>query len=282
MKTIKSISTLRGILASARKKGRTIGLVPTMGYFHEGHLSLMRRAHLDCDIVVVSLFVNPLQFGPKEDFKAYPRSLKRDAQMAKKAGVDILFIPETRDLFGSNYQTFISVEELSKPLCGRLRPGHFRGVATVVAKLFNIVNPDSAYFGRKDYQQVRIIGQMIKDLSYNIELRILPTKREKDGLAISSRNVYLTPKERALAINLFRSLSKVKARFQQGERRVRRLENLLLSELKRHFKARAIDYAEIRECDTLLHKSKIAKQAVAAVAVKTGKARLIDNIILGD
>lgn len=282
MKTIRSISTLRGILDSARKKGRTVGLVPTMGYFHEGHLSLMQSARRECDIVVVSLFVNPLQFGPKEDLKAYPKNLKRDAQMARKKNADILFVPEARDLYGPQYQTFVSVEELSKPLCGRSRPGHFRGVATVVAKLFNIVLPDKAYFGSKDFQQARIIQQMVKDLSYNIELRILPTRRETDGLAISSRNIYLTSKERASAAKIYGSLNSLKSKFRQGERRVGQLEDALLAELKRHFKAAAIDYAEIRDAETLLHKPKIGKKAVAAVAVRVGKARLIDNIILGE
>ncbi len=280
MKTIKSIPALRKSLDRFRKKGLRIGLVPTMGYFHEGHLSLMRQARKECDIVVVSLFVNPLQFGPKEDLKAYPRDLKRDARLASLEKVDILFAPRGKDLYLPNYHTYTVVEELSKPLCGGLRPGHFKGVTTVVAKLFNLIGPKIAYFGQKDYQQARIIQQMVRDLSYNIRIRVLPTVRESDGLALSSRNVYLSPAERVKAAWIYGSLKKVKSEFRKGKVKTAQLEKILIARLKQRFGASQINYAEIRDAETLERLSKIKKKSVVFVAVKVGKAKLIDNIIL--
>ncbi|TAK07399.1 MAG: pantoate--beta-alanine ligase, partial [Candidatus Manganitrophaceae bacterium] len=187
MKTVSSIKQIQKILAPLRGKKR-IGLVPTMGAFHQGHLTLMRRAQRECDYVVVSLFVNPLQFGPKEDFATYPRTLASDRKMAEEAGVDLLWTPTAEEIYPAPYRTFVEVEEITRRWEGAVRPGHFRGVATVVAKLFQVVRPDRAYFGQKDYQQTRVIHQMVKDLHLDLSIRILPTVREKDGLAMSSRN----------------------------------------------------------------------------------------------
>ena len=281
MKIIRSSQTLQKALETFRRKGKTIGFVPTMGFLHEGHLSLMRRARRECGAVVVSLFVNPLQFGPKEDLKKYPRNEKRDARLCNSERVDLLFIPEGRELYGADFQTTVSVGELAEPLCGRSRPGHFRGVATVVSKLFNIVKPKAAYFGQKDYQQCRVIEQMTKDLSYDIRIRILPIIREKDGLAMSSRNVYLKPEERAQAVGIYRALRTAAKAFRTGERNAGRLEKVLRSRLKTFAVLGGIDYAEIRDAVTLGKVSRVKNRAVAAVAVRIGKTRLIDNIILG-
>ncbi len=281
MKIIRSSRALERALGTLRRKGKTIGFVPTMGFLHEGHLSLMRRARRECDTVVVSLFVNPLQFGPKEDLKKYPRSEKRDARLCRGEKADILFIPEARDLYGKNFETTVSVGRLAEPLCGSSRPGHFRGVATVVAKLFNIVRPQAAYFGQKDYQQARVIEQMTKDLSYDIRIRICPIVREKDGLAMSSRNVYLDPGERKRSSGIFRALKTVEKIFRAGEKNVDRLEKVLKSRLATCVKPSDIDYAEVRDAITLDPISRIKDKAVAAVAIRIGKTRLIDNIILG-
>jgi len=189
-----------------RSQGKTIGFVPTMGYFHEGHLSLMRRARQECDVVVVSIYVNPLQFGPREDFNRYPRDLQRDLKMAEEVGVDIVFAPKDEDMYPEGYQTFVEVTELTRSLEGFYRPGHFRGVTTVVAKLFNIVLPHKAYFGEKDFQQLRVVQRMVRDLNFPVEIVPCPTVRETDGLAMSSRNTYLNTEERRAATVLYRAL----------------------------------------------------------------------------
>lgn len=282
MKIIRKIQQLRKTLAAYRRRGKTISLVPTMGYFHEGHVSLMKQAKRETDIVVVSLFVNPLQFGPKDDLKKYPRDLRRDQKMAERAKVDILFVPEARDLYSKAHETYVMAENLAKPLCGLSRPGHFRGVATVVAKLFNIVGPDAAFFGRKDYQQARIIEKMIEDLSYNIRLRVLPTVREKDGLAMSSRNAYLSPLERKEAPKIYAALKAVRALYKKGERRVSVLEHKLKQELVKNIRGARLDYAEVREAVSLTRPARLKSKAVAAVAVRIGTTRLIDNITLGE
>jgi len=280
MKIIRSPQTLQKALATFRRKGKALGFVPTMGYLHEGHLSLMRRARKECDAVVVSIFVNPLQFGPKEDFKKYPRNERRDIRLSKSVKADILFIPEARDLYGNDFQTTVAVGPLASPLCGRTRPGHFQGVATVVAKLFNIVRPQAAYFGQKDYQQARVIEQMTKDLSYDIRIRICLIVREADGLAMSSRNVYLDPEERRRSRGIYRALQAAKRSFNAGERDAKRLARALRSALTPCVGAKGIEYAEIRDAVTLERVTQINRKAVAAAAVRIGKTRLIDNIVL--
>jgi len=280
MRIIQSIAALQRALARWRREGMTVGLVPTMGYFHEGHLSLMRRARRDCGRVVVSVFVNPLQFGPREDIKKYPRDLKRDARLADKAGADLLFAPTAEEFYGRDHATLVTVGRLSEPLCGRSRPGHFRGVATVVAKLFNLIRPDRAYFGRKDYQQALVIKQMTKDLGYDISIRVLPTVREPNGLARSSRNAYLTPDEKKRSAGIYRSLRETERLFRAGERRAGILERFLKKRLADLFGRGSVIYAEIRDARTLSRIRRLRQPSVAACAVKVGKARLIDNIIL--
>jgi pantoate--beta-alanine ligase len=281
MKIIRSSKALRKALEPLRARGKTVGFVPTMGFLHEGHLRLMRVAKKECGIIVVSLFVNPLQFGPKEDLKKYPRNETRDSRVCRLEKVDFLFIPKTEDLYNPDFQTTVSLERLSEPLCGRFRPGHFRGVVTVVAKLFNIVQPGVAYFGRKDYQQARLMEQMTKDLSYDIRIRILPTVREKDGLAMSSRNVYLKPEERVRAAKIYQALRKTDKEFRKGEKSARRLKGILNRALRTFVRPKDIDYAEVRDAVTLEEISRVKSRAVAAIAVRIGKTRLIDNVMLG-
>lgn len=278
MKTISSLKTVQKILQPLRGKKR-IGFVPTMGAFHEGHLGLMRKARRECDYVVVSLFVNPLQFGPKEDFAAYPRPLASDRKMAQAAGVDLLWTPTAEEMYPEPYRTFVDVEEITRRWEGAVRPGHFRGVATVVAKLFQVVRPDRAYFGQKDYQQTRVIHQMVKDLHLDLSIRILPTVREKDGLAMSSRNQRLSPAERAAAPTLFRALKEAEGRIRGGALEskpiLREVEALIQAEpLAR------IDYAALCHPETLEPIERIEQEAVLLLAVKIGAVRLLDNLLI--
>jgi pantoate--beta-alanine ligase len=282
MKVIKTAAALTRVLKPIWKKNKKIGFIPTMGYFHEAHLTLMRRARKECDVVVVSLFVNPLQFSPNEDLARYPKNLKRDVQMAESTKIDYLFVPSVRQFYKPDHQSRVTVERLTGPLCGAGRPGHFRGVSTVVATLFNLIQPTVAYFGQKDFQQVRIIQQMAEDLAYNIKVKIMPIVREKDGLAMSSRNAYLKPSEREQAAGIWRSLKEVRRQFKGGQRKTRVLESLLKKELRSTFPKGQVEYAEIRDVRRL-HKSPIIQgKAFAAVAVRVGKTRLIDNVLLGD
>ncbi|MDR3560008.1 MAG: pantoate--beta-alanine ligase [Negativicutes bacterium] len=283
METISRVADLRARLQQARLQGKTVGLVPTMGYLHEGHLTLMRQARAGHDIVVASIFVNPLQFGPSEDYAVYPRNLERDSAAAATAGVDILFVPQVDDMYPGGYEqmrTFVEVQGLSALLCGASRPGHFRGVATVVNKLFNIVQPDAAYFGQKDAQQVIIIKQMVSDLNMNVRIVAVPIVRETDGLAMSSRNGYLNPAERQGALVLNKSLMLAKEKVQAGEhdvvQLVRAIEDLITNE-----PLASIDYVSIRHPETLDELSVIAGPALIALAVRIGKTRLIDNMVLG-
>lgn len=261
------------------RSGKTIALVPTMGFFHEGHLTLMRTASKNGDKVVVSLFVNPLQFGPSEDLDAYPRDMDRDALLAKKENVDILFVPSVQEMYESKPSTRVSVSGLSEGLCGKSRSGHFDGVCTVVAKLFNIIQPSAAVFGCKDYQQLAVIRRMVRDLNYNIDIIAQPTVRENDGLAMSSRNSYLSDNERQEALCLYLAIEKAKKRVSEGlvdsMQLLQELHSFITS-----FKNVTIDYLEIVDCNDLNHVEKIDDQSLLAMAVKIGKTRLIDNSML--
>jgi pantoate--beta-alanine ligase len=262
-----------------RRQGMTIAFVPTMGFLHEGHLSLMREGRKRGDCLVTSIFVNPTQFGPTEDFAQYPRDMRRDLQLIQGVGVDICFTPTVAEIYPDGFQTYVEVERVTQNLCGASRPGHFRGVTTVVAKLFNIVKPHLALFGQKDYQQVVAIKQMVKDLNMDVEVIGMPTIRESDGLAMSSRNSYLLPKKRKEAARLYRSLIKGKELFVLGERS----SATILQEVKKIIeedKTAVIDYVKICDAHTLEDIDEIKGEAIIALAVKMGKTRLIDNITL--
>ncbi len=279
MQIIESISAMREWGESERRHPHRIVLVPTMGFLHEGHLCLVRDAKRRGDRVVVSIFVNPKQFGPTEDFAAYPRDLERDVGLLEKEGVDILFHPSVEGMYPAGAQTHIEVEKLSLSLCGAARPGHFRGVATVVAKLFNIVRPHVAIFGEKDYQQLQVIRRMVRDLSMDVEIVGHPTIREADGLAMSSRNAYLTPEERLAAVCLSRSLCKAERLLRRGETSAQALLSLVRGELEREPLAR-VEYVKLCDAETLEDMDRIADLALLALAVRFGKARLIDNRVL--
>ncbi|MDP8230888.1 MAG: pantoate--beta-alanine ligase [Candidatus Gorgyraea atricola] len=271
-RSIKPLINLKG------KKG-TIGLVPTMGFLHGGHLSLIRRARKDTDRVVVSIFVNPTQFGPKEDLKKYPRDLNRDLRLCRKEGVDIVFIPTARTIYANGFSTYVNVGNIAGTLCGASRPGHFKGVATVVAKLFNIVQPDIAYFGQKDAQQAIVIKKMVEDLNIPIKIKVMPIVREKDGLAMSSRNLYLSPQERREALSLYKSLKLAKTLYRKGERDSRNIIKMIQKEILKESNAK-IDYVSIVDTKNLKPLDRISNKALVAVAAKIGKTRLIDNAIL--
>ncbi|OAG27658.1 pantoate--beta-alanine ligase [Thermodesulfatator autotrophicus] len=279
MRLIKEISQMKTWRENARKNGIRIALVPTMGYFHEGHLALMKKAKTLADKVVVSIFVNPIQFGPREDFSSYPRDLERDAAMAQEIGVDVIFTPEARDMYPEGYQTYVEVTELSKPLCGARRPGHFKGVATVCLKLFNIVRPHVAIFGLKDYQQFLVIKRLVKDLNLDVEIVGHPIVREKDGLAMSSRNVYLSEEERKSAVCLYKALCLAKEKVKAGQRNPEALQKELEEFVLSHPYTK-IDYIEFRDPETLEEVKEISKPTLLALAVFVGKARLIDNMII--
>lgn len=261
---------------SSRRRGR-VGLVPTMGAFHEGHLSLMRRARAESDTVVVSLYVNPTQFGRGEDLSGYPRDFQRDCDLARAEGVDLLFAPA--NLYSPDHATFVDVERLAGTLCGAARPGHFRGVATVVAKLFNLTNPHRAYFGIKDFQQVRVIETMVRDLDFDLDIIRCPIVREPDGLAMSSRNAYLSPEERRAATVLYRSLCNAEALVRDGERNsaaiVRQIRESIAAE-----PLAKIDYIEAVSPETLESRGQIDGPTLLALAVRFGRARLIDNLLI--
>ncbi len=261
---------------SLRLSGKKIVFVPTMGYLHEGHLTLMREGRKRGDILVVSIFVNPTQFGPGEDYDRYPRDLERDIKLMEDIPVDIVFHPSVEDMYPEGYQTYVEVTEITKYLCGRSRPGHFRGVTTVVAKLFNIVKPHIAIFGMKDYQQLKVIERMVKDLNFDIEIVGVPIVREEDGLAMSSRNTYLSPEERVKALSIYRALEKAKELFRKGERNADKIRDLVSSMLEGE-----IDYVSVCDPESFEELDVIKDKALLAVAVKIGKARLIDNTILG-
>jgi len=262
-----------------RRAGRRIVFVPTMGSLHEGHLCLVRAARLRGDLVVVSIFVNPTQFGPGEDFAAYPRDFERDRQMLEAEGVDVLFHPSGEQIYPAAAQTFVVVEKLSAPLCGALRFGHFRGVATVVAKLLNIVRPHTAIFGEKDFQQLQVIRRMVRDLAMDVEIIGHPIVREPDGLAMSSRNSYLTGAERQAAVCLSRALCKAERLFRRGENAAAAIVNLVAAELGQEPLAK-VEYVQLCDAETLDEVGEIRAPALLALAVRIGKARLIDNRVL--
>ncbi len=278
MEIIEAIEEMKEISAQGRLAGKTIVLVPTMGFFHEGHLSLMTEGRRRGDLLVVSLFVNPTQFGPNEDFKNYPRDFERDRRMAEGVGTDILFAPEAGELYPPDHQTFVRVEKVTQNLCGRSRPTHFQGVTTVVTMLFEIVMPHVAIFGEKDYQQLVTIKQMVRDLHMNVEVMGMPTVREADGLAMSSRNTHLLPEERKAALSLYRSLQKAKDLLQKGERDADRI----LQEMKGILQSEPlvkIDYAQICDARTLEDLNRVEGDVVVALAAYLGKTRLIDNLV---
>ena len=273
-----TVFEIRAAVKAARAGGKTIGFVPTMGALHEGHAALIRSARASSDLVVVSIFVNPTQFGPNEDFAKYPRTLEADQKLCAEAGAELIFVPAVEEMYLEKSVTFVEVKELDAMLEGPSRPGHFRGVCTVVLKLFNIVQPDRAHFGAKDYQQARVILQMVRDLNVMVEVRVEETVREPDGLAMSSRNRYLSASERTAATGIYRALQAIRARAQAGEIDVARLESALNAELAAIPGSR-IDYARIVSADTLLPMARLDRPAVAAVAVFLGTTRLIDNVV---
>jgi len=280
MEIIRKVSIMQKIADRLREEGKSIGFVPTMGAFHEGHLSLMERAKRENDILIISIFVNPIQFGPGEDYRRYPRPFEKDRALAKKVGVDILFCPSVAEMYGKDYSTYVEVEGLSRGLCGLSRPGHFRGVASVVLKLFNIVKPHVAYFGEKDYQQMRIIERMVKDLNVEVEIRECPIIRESDGLAMSSRNSYLTSLERRESLSLYRALKQAKELIKEG----RSISDVVseMEKIIRRGQHSRIDYISIVDPRTLEEMDRVGpgKRALVALAVWVGKTRLIDNIVV--
>lgn len=277
MQVAKTVREVRAWMKLARTDGKTVGFVPTMGYFHEGHLSLMRRAKAECDLCVVSLFVNPTQFGPSEDFQRYPRDFARDAAMAESAGVDLLFAPEVEEMYPQGYQTYVEVTEVTRRLEGAARPGHFRGVATVCTKLFNIVQADRAYFGKKDYQQLKVIQRMVRDLNIPIEIVPCETVREPDGLAMSSRNVYLKPDERQAATVLYRALCAGRDAILAGERDGKKVQEAVEKVIATEPLVKP-EYVDVADAESLEPLTVLKGDVLISLAAYVGVARLIDNI----
>ena len=279
MEVAKTIEAVRGLVKAARSEGSKIGLVPTMGALHVGHISLIEAAVKDCDFVAVSIFVNPTQFGPGEDFEKYPRPMEADLEICRKAGVDVVFAPAPKEMYPAENLAWVTVEKLTEPLCGSSRPGHFRGVTTVCAKLFNIVAPDVAYFGQKDGQQAIVIKRMVADLNMPLEIVVCPTVREANGLAVSSRNQYLTAQQKQDAANIYKSLQTCLKMIDAGTTETRQI----IAEMRKilqQIPSAEIEYVSIVDAETLESIEKIAGKILAAVAVKVGPARLIDNILV--
>ncbi|WP_243381888.1 pantoate--beta-alanine ligase [Geothrix alkalitolerans] len=278
MRVVRSIADLRALLRPLRDEGKRIGFVPTMGFLHEGHGALIRQSAARCDATVVSIFVNPTQFGPGEDLASYPRDLERDQNLCLETGATVLFMPEVAEIYPTGFQTHVEPGHLADTLCGRYRPGHFRGVATVVAKLFNIVQPDLAFFGQKDFQQTAVIRRMARDLNLTVDVVVVPTVREADGLALSSRNTYLDEDGRKRALTLSQGLLAAKAAFDEGER-----EPAKLLELARTLMtgADSIQYLELVDAQTLEPlQGPVDRSAALCVAAYVGSTRLIDNVLL--
>ena len=281
MKTINSIKEMHQYADKIRGRGDSIGFVPTMGFLHEGHLSLMRKAREENNTLVVSIFVNPTQFGPGEDLEDYPRDLDKDSDLCREVGTDILFFPSVEEMYPENFRTTVDVSGLTQVLCGRSRPTHFQGVTTVVAKLFSIVKPHRAYFGLKDYQQYRVISCMAEDLDMDLEVIGLPTVREPDGLAMSSRNKYLSDEERKSALSLSRSLAAADRMVREGITEVKEIETGVREIIESESHTR-IDYVEVVDPEELTHLDRINGRALLALAVHVGQARLIDNALIGE
>ncbi|MGH7888209.1 MAG: pantoate--beta-alanine ligase [Candidatus Binatia bacterium] len=279
MIVIEDISEMRAWSDAERRQGRRVAFVATMGFLHEGHLSLMRLARLRGDLVVASIFVNPAQFGPGEDFATYPQDFERDRRLLDAANVDVLFHPAVEEIYPAGAQTFVEVEKLSLPLCGAVRPGHFRGVATVVVKLFNIVRPHLAIFGEKDYQQMQVIRRLVRDLGMDVEIIGHPIVREADGLAMSSRNAYLSAAERQAALCLSRALCKAERLVHRGETSAAAIIHLVMKELQGEPLAN-VEYVKLCDTETLDEVDKVRDPALLSLAVRIGKARLIDNRVL--
>jgi len=273
------VKTVLEIRASRQKLKGTVGFVPTMGYLHEGHLALVKQAKIENSAVVVSIYVNPTQFGPREDLGAYPRDLDRDIELLRKEGTDVVFVPPDDEMYPSEFSSWVDVEKVTERLEGASRPGHFRGVATVVAKLFNIVQPTRAYFGQKDAQQVVVIKRMAADLNMNLEVVVVPTVRESDGLAMSSRNMYLSPKERQAGTILFKALTLARQLRGGGEKDAENIRRQMTALIQKEPLAQ-IDYVSIADAETLKELNSLDRPAVASLAVRIGKTRLIDNMPL--
>jgi pantoate--beta-alanine ligase len=271
--------TIAEMKALRMKSLGSVGFVPTMGYLHDGHLALVKQARAENSVVVASIFVNPTQFGPAEDFKTYPRNTDRDLAMVRKARTDIVFMPSAEEIYPEGFNSWVEVEKITDRLEGSRRPGHFKGVATVVAKLFNIVEPTRAYFGQKDAQQALVIKKMVSDLNMNLEVMVAPTVRESDGLAMSSRNVYLNPQERQAATVLFKALTLAQNLWEKGERNAETIRQEMTSLISKEPLAK-IEYVSIANTETLEELTKIDKSALASLAVRIGKTRLIDNMLL--
>lgn len=281
MKIITSVTEMKAAAGELRQRGERIAFVPTMGYLHEGHLALVREGRKRADVLVMSIFVNPTQFGAGEDFEKYPRDLERDARLAATAGIDVLFCPESREMYPDHYHTYVNVEEVTENLCGLNRPGHFRGVATICCKLFNVVRPHSAIFGKKDYQQLVVIKRMVADLNLDVEIIGLDTVREPDGLAMSSRNTYLGSEERAAALAISQSLLTAKELYDQGERDGARIREAVIQRLEASPLIRP-DYVKIADVLTLKDLAWLETEALLAIAARAGQVRLIDNYVFGE
>jgi len=281
MKVIESIREMQSFSEDLRLRGKRLAFVPTMGYFHDGHLQLMKEAKKAANYVVVSIYVNPTQFGPKEDFSKYPRDLNRDLKLAKSVNVDVVFCPSDREMYPAHYQTYVNVEKVTRNLCGLSRPVHFRGVTTVCSKLFNIVKPHAAVFGKKDFQQYITIKRMVEDLNMDLEIIGYPTVREKDGLAMSSRNKYLSRGERPSALTLFKALKLAQKLYAKGER----TSSVIIHAVEKLIKSAPcteIDYIKICDTKRLSDVEQIKGETVMAIAVNVGKTRLIDNHVFGE
>ncbi len=279
MRVIESINDLKAVIKSQHKIGKTIGFVPTMGYLHAGHISLVKASQYDNEFTIISIFVNPIQFGPGEDFEKYPRDMNKDLKLAEEVGVDVVFIPSINEMYPEGYETFVNVNKMTRKLCGRSRNGHFKGVTTIVNKLFNIVEPSKAYFGQKDAQQALVIKRMVKDLNMNIEIITCPIVREEDGLALSSRNVYLNFEERRVAPTIYSTLQEAKGRIEAGLRN----KSEILEIIKNRISSAGItiDYIEILKIENLVDLDTILQGSILiAVAAFLGKTRLIDNIVV--
>ena len=277
MQVINTIAEMRKL---RRQLSEPVGFVPTMGYFHEGHLSLVRQARKENPTVVVSIFVNPTQFGPGEDFQDYPRDLNHDLELLEREKVDIVFVPSEEEMYPRDFNSWVDVEKVTERLEGASRPGHFRGVATICAKLFNIIQPTRAYFGQKDAQQAIVIKKMVADLNMNLEIVVVPTVRESNGLAMSSRNTYLNPEERQAATVLFKALSLARELWHGGEKDADKIRHQMTSLIQKEPLAK-IDYVSIADAETMEELKKIDRPAIVFLAIRIGKTRLIDNVILG-